>query len=79
MDGARLRHWRLVRELTLRQLGARAGLNPTAISEMERGKREPHPSTIGKLARALEIETRELLSDPREALRDAVWEPAHGR
>ena len=62
MDGAKLKHWRLQRRMTVRDLAERSGVNHSAISEMERGRRNPHPSTIGKLADALEIETRELLT-----------------
>jgi transcriptional regulator with XRE-family HTH domain len=63
MDGARLKHWRLARTMTIRQLAVKSGVDHSAISAIERGLRTPHPSTIKKLADALEIEPRELLRD----------------
>lgn len=67
MDGARLKYWRLARRLTVRGLAEKSGVNHSAISSMERGLRQPHPSTIGKLADALEIAPEELLHDPGRA------------
>lgn len=62
MDGAKLKRWRLSRLLTIRQLAIKSGVNHSAISEMERGLRQPHPETIRKLAEALEVEPKELLA-----------------
>jgi transcriptional regulator with XRE-family HTH domain len=62
MDGAKLKRLRLEKRMTVRDLAEKSGVNHSAISEMERGKRNPHPSTIGKLADALEVQTRELLT-----------------
>lgn len=64
MDGAKLNYWRRARVLTVRQLAEKSGVGHSAISLMERGKREPHPSTLAKLAAALEIEPKDLLRDP---------------
>lgn len=61
MDGAKLKRWRLARLLSIRELAKKSGVNHSAISEMERGKRQPHPKTLEKLARALEVEPIELL------------------
>ena len=61
MDGTKLRHWRLARTMSIRELAERSGVNHSAISEMERDKRNPHPGTIRKLAEALGVEPRELL------------------
>ncbi len=61
MDGERLRYWRLARVMTLKELAVRSGVGASALSEFERGKRRPHPKTIGKLAQALGVEPRDLL------------------
>lgn len=63
MDGAKLKRWRLARTLTVRELAEKSGVNHSAISEIERDKRKPHPSTIRKLAEALGVEPKELLRD----------------
>ncbi|MFT4040694.1 MAG: helix-turn-helix transcriptional regulator [Thermomicrobiales bacterium] len=61
MDGAQLRRWRLARTMSVRGLAEKSGVNHSAISEIERGRRSPHPSTIGKLADALGIDPKELV------------------
>jgi len=64
MDGERLRYWRLARGMTLRDLAKRSGVNHSAISLMERGKRRPHPGTVLRIAEALGVEPHELLRQP---------------
>lgn len=61
MDGAKLKRWRLARLMTVRDLAAKSGVNHSAISQIERGLRQPHPRTIGKLAEALGVKPEELL------------------
>lgn len=61
VDGRQLRQWRESRGLSLRELAARCGVGASAISEMERGQRRPHPRTIRKLAAALDVAIPELL------------------
>lgn len=61
MDGAKLKRWRLRRLMSVRDLAERSGVNHSAISQIERGLRQPHPRTIGKLAEALEVDPGELL------------------
>ena len=63
MDGAKLRYWRLARTMTVRQLAEKASVNHGAISQMEQGKRQPHPETLRRLAEALEVRPEELLRD----------------
>jgi transcriptional regulator with XRE-family HTH domain len=63
VDGAKLKHWRLANTMTVRDLAARSGVNHSAISEIERGLRAPHPTTIRKLAEALGIAPADLLED----------------
>jgi transcriptional regulator with XRE-family HTH domain len=72
MDGAKLKHWRLARTMTIRDLAARSGVDHSAISLIERGKRHPHPSTIRKLAEALGVEPRELL-EGADTGKAAAW------
>ncbi len=48
----------------MRQLSERSGVNHSAISQIENGKRQPYPSTIRKLAAALDVEPQELLKEP---------------
>jgi transcriptional regulator with XRE-family HTH domain len=54
-NGMRLRELRLRRALTLRDLGALAGLAYDNIHAIERGKHAPRPSTVRKLAAALGV------------------------
>lgn len=56
IDGSRVRYWRLARALTIRELAEKSGVNHSAISLIERGKRRPHPSTLRRLAEALDVE-----------------------
>jgi transcriptional regulator with XRE-family HTH domain len=44
-------------------LAERSGVDRSAISNYERGRREPNLRTIVKLARALEVEPASLLRD----------------
>lgn len=61
VDGRKLKHWRLARTWTIRELAVRSGVNHAAISQLERGTRQPRPATIRKLADALDVEPMELL------------------
>ena len=54
-DGLKLREWRRRRALTLRGLGALAGVSYDSIHAIETGKQEPRPSTVRKLAEALSV------------------------
>lgn len=59
----RLRRRRIEQALTQRQLGVRARLSKQAISRLERGLVEPRPSTLARLATALNCTPLDLL-DP---------------
>lgn len=58
--GEELKRWRMRRALTQIQLADRCGLSPATIVRIERDQREPQPSTIRKLADALDIDPSEL-------------------
>lgn len=60
--GARIRELRLERELSVRELGRRAGLHRPNVFRVERGETEPKLSTIARCAAALEVSLAEILS-----------------
>jgi transcriptional regulator with XRE-family HTH domain len=61
--GERLRLQRLRRALTQLELAQRAGVDETTIVYLEAGVRAPRPSTVRKLARALEIKPLQLTTE----------------
>lgn len=62
---ARLRHLRFERQLSVRALAARAGLSPSMLSRLERGRRRLTLEHVDRLACALEISPATLLGgDP---------------
>lgn len=58
--GAELRRLRLARGLTQDQLAERARLSSRTVRNLEHGRRQPHPHTIGLLAAALETDPARL-------------------
>lgn len=62
VDGESVRRLRTERALSLSDLEAASGVSRETILAIEQGKRNPHPGTIRKLAEALGVEPRELLS-----------------
>ena len=58
--GLNLRKQREARELTQEKLAERAGLDPTYISGIERGLRNPGIKNVARLAKALGFTTAEL-------------------
>jgi transcriptional regulator with XRE-family HTH domain len=58
--GQNVRRRREARELTQEKLAEKAGLDPTYISGIERGLRNPGIKNVAKLARALGFTTAEL-------------------
>jgi transcriptional regulator with XRE-family HTH domain len=52
--GARLRELRRARALTQEELAEKAGVSPSTIVDIERGKHEPQIRTLRKLSKALE-------------------------
>ncbi len=59
--GQNVRRRREARELTQEKLAERADLDPTYISGIERGLRNPGIKNVAKLAKALGFSTAELL------------------
>jgi transcriptional regulator with XRE-family HTH domain len=58
----RLRQGREAAGLTQEQLGERAGVDGTAVSHYEAGRRRPDPASVTRLAAALELEVADLLA-----------------
>jgi transcriptional regulator with XRE-family HTH domain len=72
----RLAELRERRALTLRELSEMSGVAADTINQIELGHRKPRPSTLRKLARALEVDVKEFYAEPilagkAEALREA--------
>jgi transcriptional regulator with XRE-family HTH domain len=58
--GQNVRRRREARDLTQEKLAEKAGLDPTYISGIERGLRNPGIKNVAKLAKALGFSTAEL-------------------
>jgi len=61
--GAKLKNLRLKRAMSQRKLADVAGISQRTIVDLETNKREPHPSTLGKLAEALRVQPANLLEE----------------
>jgi transcriptional regulator with XRE-family HTH domain len=55
-----LREIREGKVLTQRELAATSGVSPTTIINIEAGRIRPHPGTLRKLAKALEMPVQDL-------------------
>ncbi len=58
--GLNVRRNREAREFTQEKLSEKSGLDPTYISDIERGRRNPGIKNVAKLAKALGLTTAEL-------------------
>ena len=58
-----------------RALAKESGVSPATIYELENGRRRPNPSTLRKLARALEVEVADLLGGEYPKDRSLSLEP----
>src|SRR4051794_23724998 len=58
--GARLRHLRRRRALTLVEVAARAGISPQYLSEVERGRKDPSSEVLAAITGALDEQLVEL-------------------
>jgi transcriptional regulator with XRE-family HTH domain len=61
VDVEKLKTLREERVMTLRELGEKADVSKDTIWRLEHGRSGAYPSTIRKLAQALEVEPRELI------------------
>jgi transcriptional regulator with XRE-family HTH domain len=59
-----VRRIRRKKGLSQQELADLAGVGQDSISAIETGKHEPHPRTLRKLAKALEIEVRSFFEEP---------------
>lgn len=66
----RIRDIRAERGWTVRRLAEESGVDKNTISEAERGKRNPNPITMHKLARALGTEVADLFPKAQASLPD---------
>jgi transcriptional regulator with XRE-family HTH domain len=75
----RLAELRERRALTLRELSEMSGVAADTINQIELGHRKPRPSTLRKLARALEVDVEEFYREPALPLADAPGQtgPSH--
>lgn len=61
--GQRIRYYRHLRELKQIELSRQAGVNQGFLSEIERGKRRPSPSSLNALAVALDVPPAVLIGE----------------
>jgi transcriptional regulator with XRE-family HTH domain len=73
----RLAELRERRALTLRELGAMSGVAADTINQIELGHRKARPSTLRKLARALEMDVQEFYAEPALGKGEAPKEAGH--
>ncbi|MCH7836471.1 MAG: helix-turn-helix transcriptional regulator [Chloroflexi bacterium] len=66
MTDIRLAAWRERKALSQRDLAQRAGVSQFSISKIETGQQKPRPSTLRKLASALDLTPEELFVSPDE-------------
>ena len=62
-----LRHWREQRGLSVRALAERAGVSYPTISRIESGRMSPTVEMLEKLAKALDIDARDLLAPSKRS------------
>ncbi|HET6348184.1 MAG TPA: XRE family transcriptional regulator [Candidatus Krumholzibacteria bacterium] len=61
--GERIKQLRLARNLTLKQVGEKAKVSATHLSEIERGRTSPTVGALVRIARALDQEPSQLVDD----------------
>jgi transcriptional regulator with XRE-family HTH domain len=61
--GERIKQLRLAQNLTLKQVGEKAKVSATHLSEIERGKTSPTVGALARIARALGLEAARLVDD----------------
>ncbi len=61
--GDNLKRLRTLNALTQEELANKAGLTPAAVARIERNEAEPRPSTLRKLAGALDVKPAQIVGD----------------
>ncbi len=61
--GDNLKRLRTLNALTQEELATKAGLTAAAVARIERNEAEPRPSTLRKLAGALEVKPAALVGE----------------
>ena len=61
--GEKLKRLRTLSALTQAELAEAAGLTTAAVARIERDEAEPRPSTLRKLANALNVQPRDLIEE----------------
>ena len=61
--GEKLKWLRTLNALTQVELAERADLTTAAVARIERDEAEPRPSTLRKLAEALNVQPRDLIEE----------------
>jgi len=69
--GAQIRRLRKAKDWTVAQLAVYADMSPSAVSQIETGRRSPTAASMAKLAKALEVEVRDLFPLEQPRLLDA--------
>lgn len=59
----RIRYWRKIRKLTQEELGEQTGLQKQQISRLETGERHVYLHRLRSIARVLNVNTADLLSE----------------
>ncbi len=62
IDPTKIKELREARGLSVRGLAREAGVSTETVYSVEHGKRQPSMKTLGKLARALEVDPGDLLA-----------------
>jgi transcriptional regulator with XRE-family HTH domain len=65
IDPTKIKELRKARGFSVRGLAKEAEISTETVYSVEHGKRQPSMKTLGKLARALEVDPRDLLSEDR--------------
>ena len=61
--GDNLKRLRTLNALTQEELASKAGLTPAAVARIERNEAEPRPSTLRKLASALDVKPAKIVGE----------------
>lgn len=61
--GEKIKHWRVQKGLSQKELGDQIGMSQQQIGQYETGTRTPKPGTLLKIAKALGVHLRDLSDD----------------